>query len=265
MSLLKLHTLVTSIAIAQSFPVSQQHQVSRPAFVSNTRCNDIVRRQRLTLFSTVEKSSTEQSTSTSEEPEKYVVARGDGTTGGGGVPMKKKSATTQQPLATEQDAKEEEEDDPENPFDQLMNRGNYLRQLRLLALADEQERLRQQQKQAAASRQSAVANFCEEKKEDDDTLFQEEEEEEEDERIFIKGGQSKLPDIQLCPSERHQQRRQQQKSRRNLAPTQRRPHGQLVRLDVPSHWQSTISRAGRSQFGQLLRRRHGPGAAGRGG
>eukprot|EP00581_Thalassiosira_minuscula_P012172 CAMPEP_0183714932 /NCGR_PEP_ID=MMETSP0737-20130205/9334_1 /TAXON_ID=385413 /ORGANISM="Thalassiosira miniscula, Strain CCMP1093" /LENGTH=458 /DNA_ID=CAMNT_0025943967 /DNA_START=367 /DNA_END=1743 /DNA_ORIENTATION=+ len=82
---------------------------------------------------------------------------------------------------TNASAKEEEEDDPENPFDQLMNRGNYLRQLRLLALADEQERLRQQQKQAAASRQSAVANFCEEKKEDDDTLFQQEEEEEEEE------------------------------------------------------------------------------------
>ncbi|KAL9182982.1 hypothetical protein ACHAXT_004261 [Thalassiosira profunda] len=47
------------------------------------------------------------------------------------------------------------------PFQQLMNRGQYLRQLRLLALADEQERLQAQNCDARAS-------SCEEKKEEDD-------------------------------------------------------------------------------------------------
>lgn len=52
-------------------------------------------------------------------------------------------------------------EDGDCPFQQMMNRGQYLRQLRLLALADEQERLQAQNCDARAS-------SCEEKKEEDD-------------------------------------------------------------------------------------------------
>lgn len=53
-----------------------------------------------------------------------------------------------------QTEEEEQDDEDETPFEQLMNRGNYLRQLRALALQDEMER-----------RDSSLAE--EEKKEDD--------------------------------------------------------------------------------------------------
>jgi len=56
-------------------------------------------------------------------------------------------------------AEEEDDDNVDIAFQQLMNRGNYLRQLRLLALADEQERQAQM---------FAQTSFCEEKKEDFD-------------------------------------------------------------------------------------------------
>lgn len=56
---------------------------------------------------------------------------------------------------------EEEERDAETEFDQLMNRGNYLRQLRMLALADDAER-------QAERREFRSGAFCEEKKEDFD-------------------------------------------------------------------------------------------------
>ena len=58
-----------------------------------------------------------------------------------------------------------EEEDAETQFDQLMNRGDYLRQLRLLALADEEERLA-----AQAEDNSNAYDFCEEKKEDEPAL-----------------------------------------------------------------------------------------------
>ena len=56
---------------------------------------------------------------------------------------------------TQDKGDEDEEEDVETQFDQLMNRGEYLRQLRLLALADEQERLAQQCTDAAACAQPA--------------------------------------------------------------------------------------------------------------
>mmetsp|Transcript_28513 Transcript_28513/g.49231 ORF Transcript_28513/g.49231 Transcript_28513/m.49231 type:complete len:116 (-) Transcript_28513:521-868(-) len=95
MSLLQLQILVT-VAIVQSFPISQQQIVSRPAFLANNHCNNISRQRWASsaLFSSVEE-STKQSTA-SAESEKYVIARGDGSSGGGGVPMKKSKQQQQQ-------------------------------------------------------------------------------------------------------------------------------------------------------------------------
>ena len=91
MSLLRIHLLITTIAIVHSFQL----------YHSNNRiyCNNNVNRQHsLQLFSTVEKTDTETKQSSSDE-EKYVIARGDGSTGGGGIPMKKKQQQQQQQQA----------------------------------------------------------------------------------------------------------------------------------------------------------------------
>lgn len=75
---------------------------------------------------------------------------------------------------------QEEELDAETPFHQLMNRGNYLRQLRLLALTDEMEREQHQQQQTASTpttgtttstNTTMTAGFYEEKKEEDELFF----------------------------------------------------------------------------------------------
>jgi len=78
--------------------------------------------------------------------------------------------------SSERDEEEvEKEDVSTNEFDQMMNRGEYLRQLRMLALADEEER-----RQAAASTQICRQSIdCEEKKEVDSTIIEEEVQEDE--------------------------------------------------------------------------------------
>mmetsp|Transcript_24201 Transcript_24201/g.52193 ORF Transcript_24201/g.52193 Transcript_24201/m.52193 type:complete len:437 (+) Transcript_24201:431-1741(+) len=71
-------------------------------------------------------------------------------------------------------AKEEEEGAETTPFQQLMNRGGFLRQLRLLALEDERERERHAARNVCARSEStsyddcAGSSICEEKKEDFD-------------------------------------------------------------------------------------------------
>ena len=71
--------------------------------------------------------------------------------------------------SSEQD--EEEEEDVTTEFDQMMNRGAYLRQLRMLALADEEER-----RLAAASSistQHCQSIDCEEEKKEVDSIIEE--------------------------------------------------------------------------------------------
>ena len=62
---------------------------------------------------------------------------------------------------------EEEETEPETPLEALMNRGNYLRMLRQLALADEEERRRESE---AAAKDPSDSSSGEEKKEADGTF-----------------------------------------------------------------------------------------------
>ena len=108
MSLLRIHLLITTIAIVHSF---QLHHPNNRIY-----CNNNVNRQHsLQLFSTVEKTDTETKQSSSDE-EKYVIARGDGSTGGGGIPMKKKQQQQQQAQSVEAstskvDSEEEEEEE----------------------------------------------------------------------------------------------------------------------------------------------------------
>mmetsp|Transcript_16337 Transcript_16337/g.32669 ORF Transcript_16337/g.32669 Transcript_16337/m.32669 type:complete len:471 (-) Transcript_16337:136-1548(-) len=61
----------------------------------------------------------------------------------------------------------ESDDEDQDPFEQMMNRGNFLRQLRLLALADEQERLAKLESSQPTSSSSSSNDDClqEEKKE----------------------------------------------------------------------------------------------------
>lgn len=61
----------------------------------------------------------------------------------------------------------ESDDEDQDPFEQMMNRGNFLRQLRLLALADEQERLAELEASQPTSACSSSNDDClqEEKKE----------------------------------------------------------------------------------------------------
>lgn len=106
MSHLRIHLLITTIAIVHSF---QLHHPNNRIY-----CNNNVNRQHsLQLFSTVEKTDTETKQSSSDE-EKYVIARGDGSTGGGGIPMKKKQQQQQQAQSVEASTSkvdsEEEED-----------------------------------------------------------------------------------------------------------------------------------------------------------
>ncbi|KAL7530752.1 hypothetical protein ACHAWF_003499 [Thalassiosira exigua] len=63
----------------------------------------------------------------------------------------------------------DDEDEAGDAFEQRMNRGNYLRRLRLLALADEEERRAQECADAPA--EEADYGHFEEKKEDDDDLY----------------------------------------------------------------------------------------------
>lgn len=96
MSLFQLQLLAT-IAIVQSFPISQHPFLAPPALLHNTGSNVIHRRQRRVspvLFSAIEELTTQSSSSA--ESEKYAVARGDGSSGGGGVPMKKSTRQKQQ-------------------------------------------------------------------------------------------------------------------------------------------------------------------------
>ena len=73
--------------------------------------------------------------------------------------------------SSEQDCEEvEEEDVSTNEFDLMMNRGAYLRQLRMLALADEEERRRQ----ATTSAQYCKSVDCEEEKKEVDSIIKEE-------------------------------------------------------------------------------------------
>jgi len=106
MSLLQMLILI-AVAIVQSFPISQQHSATRPAFLANVHCNSHQRWASSALFSTVEETTTQSS---SAESEKYVIARGDGSSGGGGVPMKK-SAQQRQLQQLEEEESEREEDD----------------------------------------------------------------------------------------------------------------------------------------------------------
>ena len=64
--------------------------------------------------------------------------------------------------SSERDEEEQQEDVSTNEFDQMMNRGAYLRQLRMLALADEEER---RQTTASSAIQHCQSIDCEEKKE----------------------------------------------------------------------------------------------------
>jgi hypothetical protein len=68
-------------------------------------------------------------------------------------------------------SEDEEEVDAETPFHQLMNRGNFLRQLRLLALADELERQHSTTNNKSGNHRTttvAHSGFNEEKKDDDE-------------------------------------------------------------------------------------------------
>ena len=92
--------------------------------------------------------------------------------------------------STTQDKGDEDvEEDVETQFDQLMNRGEYLRQLRLLALADEQERLAQQCTDATAFTQPTT-DINEEKK--DDCYYSVSTVEELQIKLFGKNGRSGL-------------------------------------------------------------------------
>ena len=77
----------------------------------------------------------------------------------------------------DEEEQQEEEDVSTTEFDLMMNRGAYLRQLRMLALADEEERRRQATTSSSVSPQ--VSNVdCEEKKEVDSIIKEEVQEDE---------------------------------------------------------------------------------------
>ena len=81
--------------------------------------------------------------------------------------------------SSEQDCEEvEEEDVSTNEFDLMMNRGAYLRQLRMLALADEEER-RQATASSASTTQLCQSLDCEEEKKEVDSITEEELQEDE--------------------------------------------------------------------------------------
>jgi len=77
--------------------------------------------------------------------------------------------------SSERDEEEEEgEDVSTNEFDQMMNRGAYLRKLRMLALADEEER---RQTTSSISTQHCQSVDCEEEKKEADSIEEVQEDE----------------------------------------------------------------------------------------
>lgn len=74
--------------------------------------------------------------------------------------------------SSEREEEEQQEDVSTNEFDQMMNRGAYLRQLRMLALADEEER--RHQATAASAARLCQSVDCEEEKKEVDSIIEEE-------------------------------------------------------------------------------------------